>query len=327
LGPTPPHSAKPEAGPPARAGMQPMQPQSWAVSGQPHHPALSPSEAAYLGSLPTEIQPTGGHSAASRSSRQPSPQLARPSEKAIAPDRSSGRSPHSSPNPFSEAAGQYPSIGHSTYGGQPVYPNQASYPGPSPHAGVVQEPASSTYGGQSGYAGQASPGSSGSYPGANDASANYPSANYPSANYPGQAPYPRAAQPSGPSHYAGSGVGPSPYPGPADYLESSGYAEPASANPLAALGRWRGWRYIELPRKPADRLGDAVLWVAAAAILRVASRYMLLSMPMLSPVFTVLMLAPAGLALYLAFCAPKTGWVPIYRLFLVMIGLLLGGKL
>jgi hypothetical protein len=86
-------------------------------------------------------------------------------------------------------------------------------------------------------------------------------------------------------------------------------------------------QYLELPRKPFDRFGDAVLWIAASAILRVGSRYVLASFPMLAPVLSLLLLAPAVMALYLAFCVPKAGWIPIYRLFLITFGLVVGGKL
>lgn len=84
--------------------------------------------------------------------------------------------------------------------------------------------------------------------------------------------------------------------------------------------------FLELPAKPTDRLSDAVMWVAVAAIARIASRYLISAIPLLSPIFTLLMLAPAILALFLAVFAPKTGWVPFYRLFLLMLGLFIGGK-
>lgn len=94
---------------------------------------------------------------------------------------------------------------------------------------------------------------------------------------------------------------------------------------------WRGylynWRSLELPRQPIDRISDAALWIAASAIVRVASRYVLAAFPILSPLFLILMLSPAIAAVYLVFCVPKAGWVSYYRLFLTMVGFLIGGKL
>ncbi len=92
-------------------------------------------------------------------------------------------------------------------------------------------------------------------------------------------------------------------------------------------GRWRDRRSLELPRKPIDRISDAALWVTISAIVRVTSRYVLAVFPMLSPIFLVLMLAPAIAAVYLVFCVPKAGWIPYYRLFLIMVGFFVGGKL
>ncbi|PZV18464.1 MAG: hypothetical protein DCF22_01720 [Leptolyngbya sp.] len=92
-------------------------------------------------------------------------------------------------------------------------------------------------------------------------------------------------------------------------------------------GRLRDGRSLELPRQPINRIGDAALWIATAAIVRVASRYVIAAFPLLSPIFLMLTLAPAISAVYLVFCAPKAGWLPYYRLFLMMIGFLVGGKL
>ncbi len=84
---------------------------------------------------------------------------------------------------------------------------------------------------------------------------------------------------------------------------------------------------LQVPAKPMDRLGDAVLWVVLAAVARLGSRILLLSNPALTPIVVGLMLAPAALAVYLALFVPKAGFVSIYRLFLITLGLLLGSKL
>lgn len=86
-------------------------------------------------------------------------------------------------------------------------------------------------------------------------------------------------------------------------------------------------RSLKLPRQPINRISDAALWIATFAIVRVAFRYGVAAFPMLSPIFLMLMLAPAIAAVYLVFCVPKAGWLPYYRLFLMMVGFLVGGKL
>lgn len=85
-------------------------------------------------------------------------------------------------------------------------------------------------------------------------------------------------------------------------------------------------RFLEIPRKPMERISDGALWVLAGAIARVLSRSILMLVPGLSPVLTLLMLAPAMLAVLLVLFVPRLGWVPFYRLFLITLGLLIGGK-
>jgi hypothetical protein len=84
---------------------------------------------------------------------------------------------------------------------------------------------------------------------------------------------------------------------------------------------------FQVPRKPLDRLGDAFLWIVIAAVLRVGSRFLIMTYPAYTPLIMILMLAPAAGAVYLALFVPRAGFVSVYRLFLIMLGLLLGGKL
>jgi hypothetical protein len=102
--------------------------------------------------------------------------------------------------------------------------------------------------------------------------------------------------------------------------------EPIVQRAVSRLRRLPIGQFLHLPRKPMDGLSDAVMWVAVAAIARIASRYLIAALPWLSPVVTLLMLAPAGVAIFLAVFMPKTGWIPFYRLFLIMLGLFIGGK-
>jgi hypothetical protein len=55
-------------------------------------------------------------------------------------------------------------------------------------------------------------------------------------------------------------------------------------------------------------------------------RFSLMMVPGLSPVFTLLMLTPALVAVILVLFFPRMGWVPIYRLFLLTLGLLIASK-
>lgn len=88
-----------------------------------------------------------------------------------------------------------------------------------------------------------------------------------------------------------------------------------------------GWqRFLEIPHKPIERISDGVVWIGVGAIVRMLSRFVLMAFPGLTPVFTLLMLTPAMLAVFLALFVPRMGWVPCYRLFLITLGLLIGGK-
>jgi len=108
-------------------------------------------------------------------------------------------------------------------------------------------------------------------------------------------------------------------------LPSSRKRQPGKVS-LKQLGiRLRQW--LRIPQKPMDRVGDAFLWIAMATAVRVGTRFLTASLPAFSPLFTLLMLAPAALALYLVFFVPEAGTISMYRIFLIMLGLLLGGTL
>ncbi|HEY9910051.1 MAG TPA: hypothetical protein V6D18_20850 [Thermosynechococcaceae cyanobacterium] len=88
--------------------------------------------------------------------------------------------------------------------------------------------------------------------------------------------------------------------------------------------RLKDW--LRLPQHPVDRAIDALTWIVAAAVIRVGTRILLTVFPALSPVVIVLMLAPAAIALLLTAFVPKSGCLPLYRLGLIPLGLLLGGR-
>jgi hypothetical protein len=81
------------------------------------------------------------------------------------------------------------------------------------------------------------------------------------------------------------------------------------------------------PQGLLDKIGDAVLWIVGAAAVRFAANLLLASIPSLTPIVTLLLFVPAILAIVLTFFVPNASFLIIYRLFLISIGLLLGGKL
>ncbi len=92
-----------------------------------------------------------------------------------------------------------------------------------------------------------------------------------------------------------------------------------------------GWRqlrpWLQLPQTRGAIAADAVIWTAAAAGLRIGLTLLTKSLPFLSLPIVLLLFVPAVLAGYLSFCVPKSSPVLIYRLLLLTLGLLLGGKL
>lgn len=103
--------------------------------------------------------------------------------------------------------------------------------------------------------------------------------------------------------------------------------EPVLRQVAARFKRFPTGTFLAVPRRPMDWLNDAAMWIVLAAIARIASRYLVMAVPFLSPILTLMLLSPAALAIFLALFMPKTGWVSFYRLFLIMVGLLVGGKL
>ncbi len=91
--------------------------------------------------------------------------------------------------------------------------------------------------------------------------------------------------------------------------------------------RLRWLDLLQLPRRPVDRLIDALIWLVLAALGRLGIRMLLLAFPVLSPGATGLLALPAAIGVGLLVFAPKVGYLPIYRLVLVTLGLWLGGRL
>jgi hypothetical protein len=80
-----------------------------------------------------------------------------------------------------------------------------------------------------------------------------------------------------------------------------------------------GWlKLLQLPQRPTHRLIDALVWLGLAV---------LGAFPVLSPGAIGLLALLAAIGAGLLVFAPKVGYLPIYRLVLVTLGLWLGGRL
>lgn len=107
-------------------------------------------------------------------------------------------------------------------------------------------------------------------------------------------------------------------------------SRPARFNPRANWqNRWslKVGQLLQVPAKPIDRVGDAMLWAVLAAVVRVGGKLLTAAHPVFGPLALLLMIAPAAIALFLACSAPRAGVISFYRLFLIMLGFVIGGKL
>ena len=102
----------------------------------------------------------------------------------------------------------------------------------------------------------------------------------------------------------------------------------------AVLHLWQ--RLTQLPQpsslvstemRPVVIALDALLWVLASAGLRYGLNVVASSLPLLGLPISVLIFVPALAAIYAALFLPHASSVGIYRLLLITIGLLIGGKL
>ncbi|HEY9752338.1 MAG TPA: hypothetical protein V6C46_05275 [Coleofasciculaceae cyanobacterium] len=116
---------------------------------------------------------------------------------------------------------------------------------------------------------------------------------------------------------------------------NSDFARPPNSRPTRFTHRasWQNrWslkvgQLLQVPAQPIDRLGDAMLWAALAAVVRVGGKLLTAAHPVFGPLALLLMIAPAAIALFLACSAPRAGVISFYRLFLIMLGFVIGGKL
>ncbi|NJL22313.1 MAG: hypothetical protein HC895_18235 [Leptolyngbyaceae cyanobacterium SM1_3_5] len=80
------------------------------------------------------------------------------------------------------------------------------------------------------------------------------------------------------------------------------------------------------PAPPNLTIADAAIWMIGATVLRVGLDLLLSSFPSLWFPIAGLIVLPAAIAIYRTTFTPETGFAWGYRLFLAMIGLLLGGR-
>ena len=91
--------------------------------------------------------------------------------------------------------------------------------------------------------------------------------------------------------------------------------------------RASGRRALERRTTDEFTLQEAAILVLGSAMLRVGLDLLVASYPMLWIPSLIVMLTPAAIAIYRSTLAPQTGFIWGYRLFSLMIGLLLGGRL
>jgi hypothetical protein len=92
-----------------------------------------------------------------------------------------------------------------------------------------------------------------------------------------------------------------------------------------ALQIWQ--RATHLPSKPSAIALDALLWIFASIGLRYGLSAIASSLPALALPVSMLVFVPALMAIYAALFLPQVNSVSVYRLLLITVGLLIGGKL
>ncbi|MBW4539175.1 MAG: hypothetical protein KME43_08505 [Myxacorys chilensis ATA2-1-KO14] len=91
-----------------------------------------------------------------------------------------------------------------------------------------------------------------------------------------------------------------------------------------ALQVWQ--RATHLPSKPSAIALDALLWILASIGLRYGLSAIASSLPALALPISMLVFVPALMAIYAALFLPQVNSVSVYRLLLITVGLLIGGK-
>jgi hypothetical protein len=87
------------------------------------------------------------------------------------------------------------------------------------------------------------------------------------------------------------------------------------------------WAWLRPPTKVDAALGDAIAWIAGAIAYRISTDWLISLAAHLWLPGILILITPAVLAVGLSTSYPKLSLVLGYRLVLVMMGLLIGGKL
>jgi hypothetical protein len=95
---------------------------------------------------------------------------------------------------------------------------------------------------------------------------------------------------------------------------------------LTSLGQQLGQRWVPIPRDPATKVVDAMVWVLVSIGLRIVAKLLVGSLPLLAGPVNLLLALPAIVAAYLAFCVANSRTDVIYRLLLTTLGLFFGSR-
>jgi hypothetical protein len=95
---------------------------------------------------------------------------------------------------------------------------------------------------------------------------------------------------------------------------------------LTGLVQHLGQCWVPIPRDPATKVVDAMVWVLVAIGLRIVGKLLVGSLPFLAGPVNLLLALPAIVAAYLAFCVANSRTDVIYRLLLTTLGLFLGSR-
>lgn len=89
-----------------------------------------------------------------------------------------------------------------------------------------------------------------------------------------------------------------------------------------------GWfgRLLLPPKDALGMAGDATIWVLGASVLRIGLQFFLGASPTLWIPIGLLLVTPALIAAYQVTFMPRSGMVLAYRLFLILVGLWVGGR-
>ena len=99
-----------------------------------------------------------------------------------------------------------------------------------------------------------------------------------------------------------------------------------SAGPIAPTASSLLQQLIPIPKGEGAILLDAFFWTVSAIGVRMSCHLLTQFVPLLTLPLTVLLLGPALIATYLAFCVPKSSSAAVYRCLLVTLGFFIGGK-